>query len=160
MTGCGLQNEDALFERATLGRAIRKAAKDTADIAAQKVYDIGTSGGSRLNRPSIFGCVSRHTVHTYDILLTGCIDNSGKKPSIPKPRPGGIRPIKFPSGGINAPKKPRVNFKAAWDAAKKKKSGGGRKPKPTRRPAKHVPRPGGHAGKPVMMPKKAKKGRK
>lgn len=36
---------------------MRKAAKDTADIAAQKAYDIGTSGGSRVNRPSFARCV-------------------------------------------------------------------------------------------------------
>ncbi|TEB39450.1 hypothetical protein FA13DRAFT_1723629 [Coprinellus micaceus] len=127
-------DEDVLFERATLGRAMRKAAKDTADIAAQRVYDTATSGGAGGSRRPFL---------------------SGIKAPSARPRPGGVRPIKVPGSTIKAPSKPGVNWKGAWDAGKGKKPAG-RKTKPViGRPAKSVPRPGGHAGKPVRMPKKS-----
>lgn len=42
-----------LYLRSGLGKAFIKAGKDTADIAAQKAYDLANSPGPRVNRPGI-----------------------------------------------------------------------------------------------------------
>ncbi|KAJ3512465.1 hypothetical protein NMY22_g15327 [Coprinellus aureogranulatus] len=128
-------DDEIIFPR--MRQAFKKAAKDTADIAAQKIYDTASAGGPSRSGPSPFS-------------------QAAKRPSrSPTRQSGGVRPIRAPSP-LKAPAKPKTNWKGAWDASKGKSTAGkakASKPKPKSRP---VPKP----GKGVRMPSGKKVGSK
>lgn len=110
-----------------------------------RVEDVSTAQASSLGTS---------TDYTVAQCLTNRHHSSGAKKPAARPRPaGGVRPVRVPSP-VKAPGKSKTNWKGAWDAAKGKAPAA--KPKKSRpvlsKPAKHVARPGGHAGKPVKMP--------